>query len=261
MSKTFEWIVEGAVLLVLAACLVVAFNHKRVDIPQPQPQSKIEFINKVYAPATAVMYGKHGEKGKEFPLCTATAFKRTEDGFLFVSAAHCVNDVPKDGIVLLGDDQPDGKRFVAEVVAYGDERDRFDFSVLKITAPSDAFTVMPLGNNPSQIGEPIFSISSPGGVGRSYIAGYIAMTDIPKPTPVGDGVDWQHNILNFQGNEGPGSSGGTIVCENQMKVCAIVIGHTTGGQIAEPIERFVFWYNGVIAGNIPMKVAAPESSE
>lgn len=231
----------ASILLLLLLGVASAETKKR-----PDPS----FINH-YNKAVALMYAGKTLDKLEFH-CTATAFERTATGFLFISAGHCVQGKP-DGVDLyMGDDVPDGKRYIASVLAEGDQSKLYDFSVLYAAAPPDAFAVMPLGVNPKQLGEPIFAISSPYGIGREYMEGVVTILDIQSKSIVDeDGTIWQHNIGFQVLGEGPGSSGSSIVCEDQDKVCLIIVGHLDGVMVAEPIERFKQWWADVQAGKIP----------
>jgi hypothetical protein len=207
-----------------------------------------------YVRAVALMYAGKSPDKIDF-RCTATAFARTPTGFLFVSAAHCVQGKPADVTIYLGDDHADGARYAATVLAEGDQSKLYDFSVLEITAPRAAFTLVPLGHNPRELGEKIYTISSPEGIGREYLEGIVSILDIQSELQVADEGEatpytWAHNIGFQMLGEGPGSSGSTIACENQQQICMILIGHLPGTMVAEPIERFKQWWLDVQAGKI-----------
>src|SRR4051794_2055518 len=108
--------------LLLSATLLAA--------PLASPTPTPSFLND-YVKSVALMY-----QGKAF-RCSATAFDRTPTGFLFVSASHCVDGATQN--LFLGDDQKNGPRYKATVLAYGDQTQKYDFSVLSVDAPKNAF--------------------------------------------------------------------------------------------------------------------------
>lgn len=218
-----------------------------------------KFIDKVYSPSVVLMYVVDPDGNPHFD-CTATALARDNSGTYFQSAAHCIDDLPPNTPVMISS-EPDSKLWPAEVIAYGLESDRNDFLVVRVTDPqAQGLPLMPYGHNPQHKGERVFGISATHGIGKAYTEGYISLTDIPTPQPVDIGVDWQHNVLFEMPGVGPGASGSTIVCADQRKVCAILIGTVPGGFVAEPVERFEQWWKDVAAKKIPAKPELPPAN-
>lgn len=216
-----------------------------------------------YYGAVALMYGGPDTDHLRFH-CTATAFERISTGYLFVSASHCVDGIPDGWNFYLGDEQPKGTRYLASVLAQGDQTKLYDFAVLYISAPAGAFNTVALGHNPEHIGEALYAIASPEGIGRSYMTGIVSILSIQDSSPIeedGPQYTWTGNIGFQILGEGPGASGSTIMCAEQNKVCMILIGHLPGVMVAEPIERFKQWWSDVKAGKIahtPPVTALPE---
>ncbi len=189
---------------------------------------------------------------KNVSLCTATAFERVPGGFNFVSASHCLWGEPTSLI-----DDWGGKKYPLTVVAYGDRSKLYDFAVFFAAAPPDAFTIAPLGHDPRHISEHVYSVSSPADSARAYVEGIVSLLDIKSDEPILEEDDnippytWRHNIGTQVLGLAPGSSGSSLVCRDQEKVCMIFVGVYGAMYVAEPIERFTQWWADVKSGKIP----------
>lgn len=197
------------------------------------------FVNKYYNRSVVILYAEY--EGSLHGECSATAFEKTSDGYLFLTASHCVND-PEILDFKVGDDNPTGKRYQVQSITYGDELKQDDFAVLSVKASAGTFKVVHLGRSPWFKGEPIFSINAPHMVGKSYVEGVVSLPDIPSDQTEQDSGDWTHNVLFQMEGEGPGASGGSLMCEDQFEICGVIIGHVSGGMVAEPIGRFKQWW-------------------
>lgn len=244
---------KQALSFFLALLLLVSIGCSRSNT-QSQSHEQIvrKYINNTYTPAVALMYAEAGP-GKKIFGCTATAFQETDDGYLFLSAAHCVVSPPGD-LFLSPDTSNPEVYYPAKVVAFGDLNHDVDFSVLFIQAPHGAFKIVRLGHNPDQPGEAILSISAPNGIGKAVLRGIISIMELPHHMVLdveGYRDDWRGDILMELPGEAPGSSGSTIICEDQMAVCGVIVGHAPGGSVAQPIEKFEVWWLLVRSGKIP----------
>lgn len=213
------------------------------------------FTENIYNPAVALLYT--GDETKKFD-CTATAFSLDRNGYLFLTAAHCVNSV--HGPYFLS---PDGDNpqlyYPATLVAYGEENQGYDFAILHIIAKEGSFTTVRLGHNPSKMGEKVLAISAPNGVGKSLTTGSIALPFIHHSL-IAESIEWKGNFLFSASGEGHGSSGSAVICEDQMQACGVMIGiHDGGLYVAEPIERFKYWWPAVQRGDI--QYFPPESED
>lgn len=237
----------------LALVLLVSIGCSGSDLqPQSKEQLVREYINNTYMPAVALIYASPSQ-GKKIFGCTATAFQEVDEGYLFISAAHCVIGTPGD-IFLSPDTSNPEIYYPAKVLAYGDLNSDVDYSVLYIKAPHGAFKMIRFGHNPTQPGEAIFSVSAPDGVGKALLRGVIAILSLPHHEVVNIQAyrdDWKGDILMELPGEYPGSSGSTIICEDQMAVCGIIAGHMPGGSVAQPIEKFEVWWLLVKSGRLP----------
>lgn len=238
-----------------------------VAAPAPAPaltpaQIHQQLINRFYH-ATVLMYFPTMDGGEQM-ACTATAFQEVFDhgkhvGYLFLSASHCVDG--KDTVDLGRDEWPDGGAKVyyhALVVAQSDRTQGVDAAVLFV-ATNDHFETIPVGHNPTEIGEPILNLSAPEGAPKQVFPGFISSLYLNRPLVLpDDGSNWEGFLLAQVYGEGPGSSGSMIVCENQQAACGTVVGHGPGMEVFLPIDRFNAWWEGVLDGKIPARPhAAP----
>lgn len=239
-------------LLLLLGCLS--------SLNSPTHEQKItSFINNVYSPSVGLMYNKTDSVGGRRFVCTATAFSRAPEGFLFVSASHCVTPMVKD--LYMSPDSTGPEIFYRAVpIAYGNLKVDADFSVIYVEANPTAFQIIPLGKDPSQISEKVFDISAPMGLGKVYTEGVISLTKIQRHltwTYMGETVDWQGNIFFQSPGDYSGSSGSALICENQLAVCGIMIGSVENGFVAKPISEFKIWWAGIRSGEIEKYPALP----
>lgn len=254
-------IAEGYNSLKALASKVRADATKYVKVQQEKPTAivapaydRLKFIPKLYQ-ATTLMYFPT-EEGGEKMACTATAFQKVLGdkgrpvGYLFVSASHCVDD--KKTVDLTRDEFPDGGKKVfyhAVVVAQSNRATGVDASVLLVVT-DDYFETIPIGHNPTHLGETILNLSGPQGAPKQVFPGFVTSLYMNRPIVLEDGSNWEGFVMVMMPGEGPGSSGSMVVCESQQAACALTVGHVPGGMVALPIDRFRTWWQGVVAGKI-----------
>lgn len=248
------------VLAVLLVVLLLAVGGLRLRTPKSHEQQVRNYVNAVLLPSTALMYGTDQAGSKRF-ICTSSAFSRVSDGYLFLTAAHCVTS-GVGPFFLSPDTQNPEVYYPASVVAYGDISKDQDFAVLHITADAKAFSLIDIGRNPSQLGEGLISVSATAGVGKSVLHGAVSILAIPHDIIVntpGYQDNWKGDVLFQMPGGGGGASGASITCEDQMKVCAIFTGTGPAGMVAEPIEKFIGWWASVQDGETDPKPPLPDA--
>ena len=197
-----------------------------VQSPQLAPPITIPLAARVYQ-ATALLYSQDGQ-GAMHMLCTATAYSKLPEGYLFVTASHCVSNQAdydkKDKIVAIEQDaffitfdETDKKEFIrADVIAAGLQSKGDDFAILRVKTAASVPTV-PLGDELKELmGAPIINVASPQGLGRQLMKGYISMPRLERPVKEND-INWEHAIV-LQMPVGPGSSGSSIVSIEQESI-------------------------------------------
>ena len=215
-----------------------------------QTAQDIDYVNKVFFPATALLYSQD-ESGGMHMRCTATAIEKTEDGYTFVTAAHCGAEddedhktvSPEKTFFYITEDTAQDKTFlVAEPVGAGYRHRGDDFMLFHVKTDK-VFPVVQLGHDPVAL-ESIVNVASPLGLGKQVFLGTVSKASIDRPLVFED-INWTHAVtLQLFGTDG-GSSGSAAVCLDQKAICAFVVGSidkTT--MVAMPVSRL----QAVIAG-------------
>jgi hypothetical protein len=202
-------------------------------------------LNALALKAVALLYRQEQGGGLRM-LCTATAFEKTAKGYLFVSAAHCVDDDsdgkaadPTDTNFYITLDDPKNKTFYAAVpkgVGYQHRGD--DFAYFDVET-KDELSVIPLGDEAQEtVGGDVTNVSSPFGLGKQLFHGSISSLKLERPAIVGS-INWRDAILLQISGPGPGSSGSAIISQSQKKIVAFLVG-TAGGSsvVCIPVSKF-----------------------
>lgn len=214
------------------------------------------FAERVKA-STAILYSQEEDGGMRM-RCTATAFEKTETGYLFISAAHCIgeDDTAHEAVAsydttrfFLTFDESAVKRFYAATVRMvGYQHRGDDLAVFEVTT-TDRWPVTPVGSEKDESeGNPFINVASPLGLGLQVFHGSISKLELDRPIIQGD-INWIGTlVLQITGVNG-GSSGSAVVSEGQEKIVGILVG-TIGGStiIAIPATRFVKFRAQVEAG-------------
>lgn len=217
--------------------------------------------------AVALLYRQDYSGGLSM-LCTTTAFEKTANGYLFVSAAHCVGD---DGDGKAADpgttnffitfDDPTNKTFYAATakgVGYQHRGD--DFSYFEVVT-KDTLQFIPLGDESEEkVGSEVTNISSPFGLGRQLFHGSISSMRLERPVII-DSINWRDALMLQIVGPGPGSSGSAIVA--QGKIVAFLVGTVgTVNVVAIPVSKFKEFRTSVEHGRYKWyKAATPTESD
>lgn len=194
--------------------------------------------------SVALLY-KQTEDGGQHMACTVTAFEKVKDGYLFVTAAHCVGtddtqhervEVEKTRFYITFDERGTKKFYAADIVMAGYQHRGDDFSVLYVKT-DEQWTVTPLGDEQKEeSGAEFITVASPQGLGRQVFHGWITLLKIDRPI-VAEDINWSNAML-LQVESGPGSSGSSIVSVKQEAIIAFLVGHYEQNTFAVPISQF-----------------------
>jgi hypothetical protein len=215
-----------------------------------QTSQDVEYVNKVFYPATTLLYGQD-EAGGMRMRCTATAIGKTGNIYTFVTAAHCgaVDDEdhktvsPEKTFFYITEDSVEDKTFLkAEPVGAGYRHRGDDFMLFEVKTDK-VFPVVALGHDPEAL-ESIVNVASPLGLGKQVFLGTVSKAWIDRPLAFED-INWTHAVmLQLFGTDG-GSSGSAVVCLDQKAICAFVVGSIDKtSMVAMPVSRL----QTVIAG-------------
>jgi hypothetical protein len=249
--------------LLLAAMLfaTLAFAEKSAPVAPIATGPNAALIANVYQ-SVVLLYSEDATGGMHFH-CTATAYRKTDKGYRFVSAAHCV----------MGDksvDQKEQKFFVSndaatksfipvKLIEAGDKNRGDDFSIWEAET-KDNFVVTPLGDNEKILmGSEVIDIAVPMGLGKQYFVGYVSNPKVDRP-PLDAGVVKWHDIMLVMIGSGPGSSGSAIVSVDQKAIVGFLVGGMEGniGAIVVSVNNFKIFEGLVDAGKYRKTPASPE---
>lgn len=232
----------------LLSCASVAYAGDGPKIIAPDGQ--IALTQRVFD-ATALLYSQTLTGSYRF-VCTATAFEKDGDTYRFISAAHCVgkDDTVKEKVELypydwfITFDDPKHKHFIPmKLVAVGYQSKGHDFAVLEGTIKKRKVPIVPLAENPAQMGENVINIAVPLGFGKQLFRGHVSLPRLRRPF-IARGINWKNSILLQMSIDG-GSSGSAIVSTRQEAIIGFLVGGPGFGSIiviAIPTKKFVkFW--------------------
>lgn len=237
-----------------------------------------EFVNKVFYPATVLLYSQ-GDEGNLEMRCTATAFERTEKGYRFVTAAHCAckDDTKKERasadttFFYITSDEEGEKNFLpAKLLGCGYQHKGDDIALFDVKTKHE-YPIIPLGSDPKTM-DPLINVASPLGLGKQIFVGMTTAAAVDRPIVQGD-INWTHAALvQLPGTDG-GSSGSSIVCLHQKAICAFLVGtidETT--MVAMPVSRMISFKEKLLSGTykywdaesedlMPAPVKAPDKKK
>ena len=209
-------------------------------------------VNHVYD-SVALLYTQD-ESGDMKMTCTATAFAKTQTGYRFVSAAHCVpgesDRVQKlQKFYISADSKGQKNYFVAKLIQAGDKKMGDDFSIFEVDT-LDHFDIMMLGDEASlKIGDRVVNVAGALGLGKEYFEGYVSEIQLDRPPLSGGEVTWT-NVTLMQIGGAPGSSGSAIVSVDQNAIVGFLVGASDSdiGKICVPVSKFKAFLAAVDAG-------------
>src|SRR5688572_876379 len=164
----------------------------------PKEKADKSLIDQVYR-SVALLYSQDSS-GSMKMHCTATAYQKSDAGYRFASAAHCIgsDDTTKERSASASNqaffvtfDGTDGKVFhPAKVVGVGYQHRGDDLAVLAVDT-KEAWPVVPLGDEKKETvtdeeGAPVLNVASPLGLGRQVFHGYVSSLFLDRPLVEGD---------------------------------------------------------------------------
>lgn len=231
----------------LAATLLVGLCFAQA----PAPETHTQFVQHIYN-ATALLYTQD-EAGGMHMDCTATAYRKTATGYRFVSATHCVqgstDDENAETHFFLTSDSAEKTFIPAKLVRAGNRSTGDDFSIFEVVT-SQTFETIPLGDSTTLVaGSHVVNVASPLGLGKQYFEGYISAPKIDRPAIDAGEVKW-HNVMLVHIGGGPGSSGSSIISEDQHAIVGFLVGGFGAdiGKIIVPVSTFIAFEKQVDAG-------------
>lgn len=206
-------------------------------------QSKTQLTQRVYD--SVVLLYQQDESGGMQMLCSATNYKQVDKTtYRYVSAAHCVQGKTeaeqKSAKYFVTMDTNGSKTFVpAKLVEAGDMAVGDDFSIFEVKSDAQ-LAVVPLGDDTKMhIGDDVMSVAAPLGLGKQFFEGFVSEMKIDRP-PLDAGVVKWHDTMLIEIGGGPGSSGSSIVSDDQQAIVGFLVGGTPAniGMIVIPVSQF-----------------------
>lgn len=215
-------------------------------------QNSASFAQKL-SDSVVLLYQQDQSGGMQM-LCTATAYRKVDAGYRFVSASHCVDGKTetdqKSAKYFVTLDSEGAKTFIpATLVESGDKIKGDDFSIFLVKSDKE-LAVVPLGDDKKlSLGSPVVSIAAPLGLGKQYFQGYVSEQKIDRPPLDAGEVKW-HDAMLIDIGSGPGSSGSAIVSADQHEIIGFLVGGTQAniGAIVIPVSQFKAFETAVDTG-------------
>lgn len=210
--------------------------------------------------SVGLLYSQDSSGGMDM-RCTVTAFDKVRGGYLFVSAAHCVGEDNKaheksaetenTPFFITYDERGTKTFFPAVVRGVGYQSKGDDFAIFFVESKADWPTI-PLGDEGKvDVEKPettaFINVASPLGLGKQLFRGTISSVYLDRPIVQGD-INWKGTML-LSTQSGPGSSGSTLISEEQEAIVGFLVG-TIGGNnvVGIPVSRFKKFQSDVKGG-------------
>jgi len=206
--------------------------------------------------AVGILYSQQEDGGMRMH-CTSTAFDKTENGYLFVTAAHCIgsddstkehsaNPYSKSFFISFDETGSNAKKFwPASPIFVGYQSRGEDFAVFKVLS-NESWPTIALGNESTlSDGAQYWNVASPLGLGRQIQEGIISNMSLDRPIMSGN-INWKGTLVLQQAGVGGGSSGSPLISKEQKKIVGFLVG-TIGSNtiVAIPVSRFLAVQNAV----------------
>jgi hypothetical protein len=248
------------VMLAMLSLSTPALAQKNVAPIAVGPNASL--ITNTYQ-SVVLLYSEDPEGGMHFH-CTATAYRKTDKGYRFVSAGHCVSgsrDVDQKEQKFFVSNDASTKSFIpVKLIQVGDKDRGDDFSIWEAET-KEVFVVTPLGDNDKILmGSEVIDIASPLGLGKQYFVGYVSSPHVDRPPLDAGEVKW-HDVMLVMIGSGPGSSGSAIVSVDQKSIVGFLVGGTPAniGAIVVPVNSFKTFESLVDAGKYKKTPVSSES--
>lgn len=170
--------------------------------------------------ATFMLYGSSKKDQVEnHPMCSATAFRKVQGGYLLLSAGHCTkegtpDEFPADLTYSVSSDIGTPTYPVKLLKFAFNEETNLDFSIFFFPTALK-FPVIELGDeNSERVGNATYNFNFSKGVVKIFAKGVVAAPLIPKGEP--------HNLWLVTQFAASGSSGSAVISEKTHKIIGIV---------------------------------------
>lgn len=200
----------------------VTAPHPPVDVQLPAPpvapiRAEVPGFVHTLEQATMPFYINVGG-GVRFG-CTATVIEKNKEGYVILTARHCVEGMKE--FFVMPDEKADAPYLRATVLVSGGPDT--DAALLQIKSDKD-FPVVPLGDERLvDIASKVEYVGFPQNLGKLYFQGYVSANKIGPPAY--DEPEWNGDLgLTIQ--IGHGSSGSALVDPNQQAIIGVMTGIT-----------------------------------
>lgn len=193
------------------------------------------FAGKVWN-STFALYGTKG-KTTHF-VCTAEAIAKSRDGYVLLTAGHCVQEVPA-GLQFSVSDEIEGPRTPVTLIKVYEGRgeDPVDFALFDLKT-TKKISILKLGTDDDiRIGGPTLNVHFAEGINKQLSYGVVSSQPIPKSENCAE----NGCLGNFLVQEyaGPGASGSAVISSKTHRLIGILVEQTEApsGFAVEPISR------------------------
>lgn len=151
-------------------------------------------------------------------ICTAQPIKKTADGYILLSAGHCVQDTPVDLQFSVADDINGTLHPVTMIKAY--DGDGLDFSIFDFKTKKK-YPVFEIGNESSlHIGDDTVNVNFGSGMTKQLSFGKVSSTSILKTE---DSDDDTVGKFIVQQDAAPGASGSVVISAKSHKIVGVLV--------------------------------------
>lgn len=204
----------------------------------PSVSQSNDILNQNIYDATAALVVKQADNDSAFspkfrhepyvttrPLCTASVYRRIENGYRMVTAAHCFRTQPL---------APRYVRFEGEdplpiqVVAIGDLTKGVDVAIFDVTTDR-LHPVLALGTETTlTVGEKVVMASYPDGLEKQLAIGHVSRVKNDEPIYLDANFAWYRYFRIYIDSVG-GCSGSPVVSTEQGAIVGVLVGGTHYG--------------------------------
>jgi hypothetical protein len=193
---------------------------------QTKTPAKTNSVADLYG-ATVVLYQQDEDTSAFMPICTAWAMAEVKGGYMFSTAAHCLD---KEGSYYVSFEENPVVMYPIDDALRGHPEEGFDYALLWVTMGKKIPTLS-LGVDPKDVlGEPVIAVSAPLGMGKQTFQGNISNPKVDRAMYMRDEktheirASWTGAILLQMPGINPASSGSALYCVNQKAICGIIVG-------------------------------------
>lgn len=230
------------------------------------PETEKTYVSKTLLPATGLLYSQ-SEEGEMQMRCTTTVIDQDAKTYTVATAAHCgCQDnternivTPQKTFFFISPDEPGNKIYLkAQVLGCGYRTKGDDFFLLTIDK-TVTFPVVPLGHDPKLM-DSVINVGGPLGLGKQVFFGTVSSPILDRSVSFED-IQWTGTVLLQEFGVNGGSSGSSVICQDQHAICAFVVGsiaETT--MVAMPVSRLVKFRQQLAAGTYRWYRADPDAA-